>query len=152
MRIYLDNCCYNRPYDDQSQLRISLETQAKLQVQDMIREKEVELTSSYILVFENSKNPYELRKRTILRFVKENVDRYVNIDRADEVKTLADEIIATGIKTADAYHVACAILAESDYFLTTDDRLLNYKTDKLKIVDPTQFVREWEVLNNEDVK
>lgn len=152
MRIYLDNCCYNRPYDDQSQLRISLEAQAKLQVQDMIRGKEVELASSYILVFENSKNPYELRKRTILRFVKENVDRYVNIDRADEVKTLADEIIVTGIKTADAYHVACAILAESDYFLTTDDRLLNYNADKLKIVDPTQFIREWEVLNNEDVK
>lgn len=21
MRIYLDNCCYNRPYDDQSQLK-----------------------------------------------------------------------------------------------------------------------------------
>ena len=26
MRIYLDNCCFNRPYDDQSQLRILLET------------------------------------------------------------------------------------------------------------------------------
>lgn len=30
MRVYLDNCCYNRPYDDQTQLRISLESQAKL--------------------------------------------------------------------------------------------------------------------------
>ena len=30
LKVYLDNCCYNRPYDDQSQLRISLETQAKL--------------------------------------------------------------------------------------------------------------------------
>lgn len=26
MRVYLDNCCYNRPYDDQSQMRIHLET------------------------------------------------------------------------------------------------------------------------------
>lgn len=48
----------------------------------------------------------------------------------------------------DAYHVACAILAESDYFLTTDDRLLKYKTDKVQIIDPTEFIREWEVLNN----
>ncbi len=39
MRIYLDNCCFNRPYDDQSQLRISLETQAKLYVQNLIKEK-----------------------------------------------------------------------------------------------------------------
>ena len=152
MRVYLDNCCYNRPYDDQSQLRISLETQAKLQIQDMIRDKEVELASSYVLIFENSKNPYELRKRTILRFVKENVNSYVDIDSADKVKALAEEIIATGIKTADAYHVACAILSESDCFLTTDDRLLNYTTDKVRIEDPTQFIREWEVLKNEDDK
>lgn len=27
MRVYLDNCCYNRPYDDQSQMRIHLETE-----------------------------------------------------------------------------------------------------------------------------
>lgn len=30
--IYLDNCCFNRPYDDQTQLRVSLETQAKMYV------------------------------------------------------------------------------------------------------------------------
>ncbi len=41
MRVYLDNCCYNRPYDDQSQLRISLETQAKIQIQGMIRNGEL---------------------------------------------------------------------------------------------------------------
>jgi hypothetical protein len=39
MRVYLDNCCYNRPYDNQSQLRISLETQAKLYIQQLIRKR-----------------------------------------------------------------------------------------------------------------
>ena len=33
MRVYLDNCCYNRPFDPQEQLRIRLETEAKLEVQ-----------------------------------------------------------------------------------------------------------------------
>ena len=33
MRVYLDNCCYNRPFDDQSQLKVRLETEAKLFVQ-----------------------------------------------------------------------------------------------------------------------
>ena len=37
MRVYLDNCCYNRPYDDQTQLRISLESQAKLYVQGLLK-------------------------------------------------------------------------------------------------------------------
>lgn len=30
IRVYLDNCCFNRPYDDQSQIKINLEAQAKL--------------------------------------------------------------------------------------------------------------------------
>ncbi len=30
MRVYLDNCCYNRPFDEQDQLSVRLETEAKL--------------------------------------------------------------------------------------------------------------------------
>lgn len=30
MRVYLDNCSFNRPFDDQTQIKISLETEAKL--------------------------------------------------------------------------------------------------------------------------
>ena len=29
MRVYLDNCCYNRPFDEQTQLKVRLETEAK---------------------------------------------------------------------------------------------------------------------------
>ena len=36
MRVYLDNCCYNRPFDDQDQLTIRLETVTKLAVQLMM--------------------------------------------------------------------------------------------------------------------
>ena len=144
MKVYLDNCCYNRPYDDQSQIRISLETQAKLSIQNLIKNNKLELVSSYVLIYENSKNPHELRKDIIYNFVKNNISIYIDIDRADEVKLLADKIILTGIKTADAYHVSCAILADSDYFLTTDKRLLKYKTDKIKILDPIDFLKELE--------
>lgn len=41
--IYLDNCCYNRPYDDQSQIRISLEAQAKIFIQSAIKLKKLRL-------------------------------------------------------------------------------------------------------------
>ena len=30
MKLYLDNCCYNRPFDDQSQERVHLESEAVL--------------------------------------------------------------------------------------------------------------------------
>lgn len=53
MKIYLDNCCFNRPYDDQTQIRISLETQAKLYVQDLVKNKKLDLVTSYVLWYEN---------------------------------------------------------------------------------------------------
>ena len=37
MRVYLDNCCYNRPFDEQTQLKVLLETEAKLRVQSLMR-------------------------------------------------------------------------------------------------------------------
>ena len=65
MRIYLDNCCFNRPFDDQKQLRIKLETEAKLDIQERIFQKEIELTWSYILDFENEENPFDHRRIAI---------------------------------------------------------------------------------------
>ena len=144
MRIYLDNCCYNRPYDDQTQLRISLETQAKLQIQAMIRDKHFELVTSYVLLYENSRNPHETRRNTILSFIKENTAFYVDIEKGEEIKSLADEIKATGVNTADAHHVACAIIGGAEYFLTTDSRLLKYRTNRITLMDPTSFIRQLE--------
>ena len=141
MRVYLDNCCYNRPYDDQSQLRISLESQAKLHVQAMIRDGEIQLASSYMLIYENSKNRSETKRRAIEQFVANNTSVYIDETHSSEVENLAETIAATGVKSADAIHTACAILTISDYLLTTDDRLLKYKNDNIMIVNPTEFIR-----------
>ena len=73
MRVYLDNCCYNRPYDDQTQLRISLESQAKLYVQELIKDGKLGLASSYVLIYENSKNRFEAKRTAITRFLEDNV-------------------------------------------------------------------------------
>ena len=45
----------------------------------------------------------------------------------------------------DSAHVVAAIVAGCDYFITTDDRKLKYRTDRIKIVTPIQFVTENEV-------
>ena len=37
IRLYLDLCCFNRPFDDQSQTRVRLETEAKLALQEHVR-------------------------------------------------------------------------------------------------------------------
>lgn len=144
MRIYLDNCCFNRPYDDQSQIRISLETQAKLYVQDLVKKGRLELVTSYVLWYENSQNPYETKKTAIGEFIRKNSTDYVDIDMAKTIQTIAEEIIKTGIKVSDAYHVACAIHADCNYFLTTDKRLLKYQTDKIELLNPIDFLERLE--------
>jgi hypothetical protein len=66
LKVYLDNCCYNRPFDDQTHLRIILETQAKLFIQDLIQHNKVDLVWSYVSAMENMNNPYETRRLSIV--------------------------------------------------------------------------------------
>ncbi len=142
--VYLDNCCYNRPYDDQNQLTIHLETEAKLYVQKLITENKLKLVYSFVSEYENSKNPHNSRKETILDFFK-NASVFVDSSYLEKATVLAAEIMTTGVKKMDAYQVAAAIIGKADYFLTTDKRLLKYKTEKIKMINPIDFVRILEV-------
>lgn len=144
MRIYLDNCCYNRPYDDQSQFRIHLETQAKLYIQELIKQGKIELVTSYILEYENSKNRFLQKKQTIESFMNTYESYYVGSERNEDIVKIAESIMNTGVKEKDAFHVSCAIYAECDYFITTDDRLLKYQTNQLNLVTPYEFIRRLE--------
>ncbi|MFO7794693.1 MAG: hypothetical protein ACQERB_00840 [Promethearchaeati archaeon] len=63
MRIYLDVCCYNRPFDDQTQEKIHLETEAVLIILSNISLKNWELVGSDIIDFEISKIPDLERKK-----------------------------------------------------------------------------------------
>lgn len=54
------------------------------------------------------------------------------------------EIMKTGIKPADASHVAYAIIAECDCLLTTDKRLLKYSTEKIRLMNPIEFFSKME--------
>jgi hypothetical protein len=68
IKVYLDNCTYNRPFDDQSQIRISLESQAKLYIQRLIINKELYLVYSYMSLYENSENPNPEHRNSIRDF------------------------------------------------------------------------------------
>lgn len=144
MRIYLDMCCYNRPYDDQSQFKVALETQSKLRIQSLIKDGRFDLITSYVLDYEVSRNPYEMRRRPIVEFMQSNAKGYVGLERADIIKPIAESIMRTGVKEKDAYHVASAIYAGCGYFISTDIRLLKYETDKIRLVTPIEFITETE--------
>lgn len=143
MRLYLDNCCFNRPFDDQTQLKINLESQAKLAVQGMILNKEHSLVWSYMLEYENSQNPFEIRKDSIIKW-KELAD--VCIEENENILITAENLLTIGLKPKDAIHIACAAEAKCDYFLTTDIGILKKNIDIVKVVNPIDFIRETEVM------
>lgn len=145
MKIYLDNCCFNRPYDDQTYLNVHLETQAKLQVQEEIRTKKHELVWSSIEDYENSQNPFEIRRDTISKWR----NLAVEIQTADEkVVQSARKIMQKGIKNKDALHLASAIAAKCDVFITVDRKLLRTPVDGIKIMSPIDFLNYEEDSND----
>ena len=149
MRIYLDNCSYNRPYDDLSYLTVSLEAQAKLFIQEKVRNGEYDLVTSEMLTFEVNNCPIEIRRNVIMDFIEENSAVHVGPANTSRIQDMAKEIMAMGVKYKDACHVASAILAHCDYFISTDKRLLKYRSEKIKLVNPVEFVSVMEDDKNE---
>ncbi|ODS30835.1 MAG: hypothetical protein SCARUB_04045 [Candidatus Scalindua rubra] len=141
MKIYLDNSCFNRPFDDQKQLRIKLETEAKLDIQERIFQKEIDITWSYILDFENEANPFEQR-RLAIRCWKNHAS--VDTDETKEIVEKAEKFHQMGIKSKDSIHLACAISMRCEYFLTTDDELIKKASAirEVKVTDPISFIKE----------
>lgn len=142
MKIYLDNCCYNRPFDDQSQIKIHLETQAKLYVQDKIKSGVYDLAWSYILDYENGKNPYDEKRMAIAPW--KAIASTCITEETEDILTFAETLSLKGIKTYDALHISCAVAADCEYYLTTDKKLLNSEIAEIKIVSPIAFVNEME--------
>lgn len=141
MKLYLDNCCFNRPFDDQSQIRIRLESEAKLEIQEEIRAGKVQLIWSYILDYENNKNPYQERKERIKGWKRYAIE---DMEESSEVIETARELNEKGFHKIDSLHIACAIIAKCEYFLTTDDQILKRARllNNIKINDPIGFIKE----------
>ena len=137
--MYLDNCVYNRPFDDQTQIKIALEADAKRYIQRLVIERKIELAYSFVSRFENSKSPYPHNQKSIAAFFV-NAAVYIDHTYGFAVKRRAEEIIKTGVKTKDAYHIACAIESESRYFITVDKRVLKYPVQEIIICNPVQFL------------
>lgn len=97
-----------------------------------------------MLRYECSRNPSEARRDAIMAYIRDNASVYIGKERASEVKAKAAEIMRSGVKAKDACHVASAILAGCDAFISTDKRLLRYDTDEIRMVSPVTFIARME--------
>jgi len=140
MRVYLDICCFNRPFDDQSSLIVFLETEAKIHVQEMIRQGALTMCWSFVLDYENSKNPFEEVRNRVAAW---RTLACADCELSDSIATKAAELMKHGLRQMDAAHIACAIHLGADCFLTTDKKILNKPIAEISVMNPIDFVRRY---------
>lgn len=145
MKIYLDNCCYNRPFDDQTQERIHLESEAILTVLQRGQSGIYTIVGSDVLQLEIERMHDVVKKQQVTDLYKVS-DTHILYTK--EIKERAKEIRKQSkIKTFDSLHIASAEMGEVDVMLTTDDKLekMSGKLDlKIRVMNPLKFA--WEVI------
>lgn len=141
MRIYLDSCCLNRPYDDFSIRRNAEESAAVLDIIELIRQGVHEGVSSPVNsdeIDQMTNSDRQASVRAIMRFL--SCPAVVNQRVADRAK----ELSRWGFKPYDALHTACAEGVGADILLTVDGGMLKAAARagnrlKVKIANPLDF-------------
>ena len=143
LKIYLDNCCYNRPFDDMTQEKINLETNAIETILKKYIDKKIEIYKSMAIDFEISKIIDSDKRRQV-----EDLYDALNLKEiiySQAIRKRAVELRDYNIKDMDALHVAFAESRDIDYLITTDKLLINAckKANlKLKVINPIEFIME----------
>ncbi|MEW6419572.1 MAG: PIN domain-containing protein [Nitrospirota bacterium] len=144
MRIYLDVCCLNRPFDDQVQDRVRLESEAVLSVLNHSKAKGWRLLNSEVIGIEISKMP-ENDKRQKVTILSTMLQSYISVD--EDIESRAVELENLTFKPFDALHIACAEKGKADVLLTTDDAFLRKasqckETLNVRVENPLRWLME----------
>ena len=112
-----------------------------MEIQHKIRSGALQLIWSYILDYENNRNPYKERKVRIKEWKKYAVD---DLEENYKIIETAKQLTEKGFHKIDSLHSACAIRAKCEYFLTTDDHILKRAKllNNIKVNDPIGFIKE----------
>jgi predicted nucleic acid-binding protein len=121
LRIYVDVCCLNRPFDNQTQDRIRLEAEAVILILKRFEVGEWQWVSSEVVDFEIEQTP-DAERRLRVKLLTTLVHESVLVEQAEAER--AEQLEKLGFDAYDALHIACAESGRADIFLTTDDPLL----------------------------
>ena len=143
-RIYFDVCCLNRPFDDQSQARIRLETEATEQLLRAIEEGKLLWVSSDALLYEIRKCPEADRCTAVLALCEPATER-VTSDEVAMQRAIALRL--HGLHDLDALHLACAERGGADVLVTTDDTFVSAArrltpASSTRVVNPVVYALE----------
>jgi hypothetical protein len=142
--VYLDVCCLNRPFDDQSQPRVRLEAEAVLYILAACDAKQWEWVGSEAIVLEISQTPDPERRRRV-QVLASRAHRRVVVGQFELAR--AEQLERMRFPGFDALHLACAESGGVMVFLTTDDKLLRKAAARAKelqvqVKNPLTWLRE----------
>jgi predicted nucleic acid-binding protein len=146
MRIYLDCCSIQRPFDEKSQPRVAVEAEAVLVILTMCESNQLTLISSEALQFEIGRIPDQGRKEEALAILKIANETVV---LTPELEALARRLQASGMKPLDALHLASASISKADFICTCDDKFLkkaqNFDGLNTTAVSPTELIMRLDI-------
>ena len=142
--MYLDTCCLNRPFDDQTQERVRLEAETVLDILFRLVTGEWTWIGSDVLEFEVNAIP-EIALRTRIQAWMRYVTLSVRLTETEALR--AKTLLGFQIKPLDGQHIACAETGGADVFLTTNDRLLAAAQRAasmlhVRVMNPVQWLEE----------
>ena len=143
LKLYLDNCCYNRPFDDLKQEKICLEATAVEDILKLAIDKKLLIYKSIAIDFELSRISNGNKKRQVEDLY--DAMNLIDIPYNDTIKRRAIALKKYNIKYMDALHIAFAENANVDYMITTDKLLLNASKRAdltIKVINPVEFIME----------
>lgn len=121
-RVYLDVCALCRPFDDQSFVRIRMESEAVRLILQHAREGALQLVCSPVHQREIVAVS-EMLERVELLGILSGLGHEITVPDPGEVRARAEYLVQRGAGIADAAHLAFAEAGKAD-FVTCDDRLL----------------------------
>ena len=120
VKIYLDVCALCRPYDDQSYMRINLETIAVQLIFSAIDQNMYDLVYSPVHVKEISAISDQVERFELYHLLQQT-GKFIKLDKV-QARKRAETLVSAGLGVADAAHLVFAETAGAD-FITCDDNL-----------------------------
>jgi predicted nucleic acid-binding protein len=137
-KIYLDNCCYGRPFDDLNQAKINKEAQAVKKVIELSKQGNIVIVSSEFVKYEINQIPLKEKRDKILDFYYFNEYHVLT----EQIGRLAKYYQSFGLKTFDSLHLAAAETNNVNFLLTTDVDFIRFSmrfSHKTIVKNPCDF-------------
>lgn len=143
MRLYLDCCCYNRPFDDLTQNRIHDESDAILSILNRSRTDNSTILGSQVLKMEINKIS-DFAKKAKVQMLYQAINEEISFSA--DIQARARYIQqGSAIHSMDSLHIASAEAGHADVLLSTDDRLIRAckKLDlDVRVMNPVSYLAE----------